>query len=232
MRKSAILVIMAAGCVLLSVITAAAQAKPKTKKKPVTVVTAVPKPKIEDEVWKEFGSVDSQLKISFPKVPEVNVKGEFEYIGADKLPCEVTTIQSYINENFYLVNIRRYPQGFLANRDDLAQNFGAWLKTFILRGVQVKSENMRSYGHYKMVEFVYQQTSGEVVLHRAVVIGDRLFQLMLQLNVPKPLTPEQAIEKNQERINKFFDSFQVAEETIDDRNVGSFAPKKIRSTNL
>lgn len=232
MRKATILIIVAAFFILLPVISVSAQTKSKTKKKIVTLVLPTSPPKIEEEVWREFSDGESQLRVFFPKAPDVTIKGEYEHVGAEKLPCEVRTMAAYINANFYLVNIRRYPQGFLAKRDDLAQNFGAWLKAYILRGVEVKSETLRSYGRYKMVEFVYQQTSGEVVLHRAVVIGDRLYQLMLQLNVPKSLTPEQAIEKNHDRIGRFFDSFQVIEETVTDRTVGGFIRMRYRSDDL
>lgn len=161
--------------------------------------------KVEVEDWKEFESKELNLKMVLPKPPTVSVNtNTFEGNGVKS-----SVIQSYINTDYYMVEVREYPAGIIPNRTDMGENYGQWLKRFILSRVTVISEKSFDYNQFKMVEFVYQQIEGEVLIHRAMVVGDRLYQFIVQFEVKKPDTVEQTIQKNKAKFDKFFLSFEI-----------------------
>ena len=188
----------------------AAQKKSKTPvKRPYrTIIKPVPKPKIEVENWKEFESADLKLKLIFPKEPTVSVNSYNE--AGVKVKSSI--IQSFINTDYYLVEVREYPPNELPDREDLIESYGSWMKTFILRDVNVISDKSFDFGQFKMVEFVYQQTANEVVIHRSMVVGQKLYQIIIQFEIKKPDTLEQTIEKNKSKTDKFFLSFELTDE--------------------
>jgi len=188
---------------------AVAQKKTKTPVKRVTGRTISRSvPVVEVENWKEFDSKELNLKLIFPKEPTISI------VNKEELGVEVksTIIQSYINTDYYLVEVREYPEGIIPDGTDLGESYGDWLKTFILSRIKIKSERAFDYGQYRMVEFVYQQIDGEVLIHRALVVGNKLYQIILQFEIKNPDTLDQTIEKNKGRIDKFFLSFELNDE--------------------
>lgn len=187
---------------------ASAQKRPKPGRTgAIGKVRAVVK-KVEVEDWKEFESKELNLKIILPKPPTVSVNtNTFEGNGVKSF-----VIQSYINTDYYMVEVREYPAGIIPNRTDMGENYGAWLKRFILSRVTVISEKTFDYNQYRMVEFVYQQIGSEILIHRAMVVGDRLYQFIVQFEVKKPETVEQTIQKNKGKLDKFFLSFEITGE--------------------
>ena len=222
MKISIALILITAASLSIWPSHAAGQKRPKTAPRKIITATTIPgaTSKPEEEHWSEFVRTDSALIVSFPKAPEVVIGNDIEYTSQMLVRFEMITLQAYINQTFYMVNIRKYPKNFLGKRTDLAENFGGYLRDYILKGIEIMSETDFSYGRYKMVEFVYRPPSGELVIHRAVVIGDRLFQLLVQMDKDKSLTPFKMIEKNNVKIKKFFDSFRVTEENKIDSTVG------------
>jgi len=185
----------------------------KTRRK--TVRANIPQkqqPKVEVENWQEFDSKALKLKLSFPKKPELNERemSEFEH------DLTSTTIQVEINGVFYLLEVREYPKNTLPKRDDLGESYAAWMKKYILSRSKILDEKLIDFGRTKGVEFVYQDSPQEVNLHRVFVVGQKLYQLMVHFNIKKLDTYSQTIEKNREKIDKFFDSFHLHEEEIID----------------
>ena len=188
-----------------SEITAQKKSRP-TGRKIRSIVKPAPKPKIETEDWKEFDAKDLAIKVVFPKTPTVT---KSEYAEFEEVDVKSSTLQSYVNGVFYMVEAREYPKNFLPDRYDLGADYGSWLKQYILFRNKILSEKTFSFELYKIVEFTYQQMSNDVVIHRAVVIGDNLYQLIVQIEIKKPDNLEQTIEKNKEKIGRFFDSFVI-----------------------
>jgi hypothetical protein len=187
-----------------------AQKKSKTTVKRVTGRTAIrTAPKVEVENWKVFESADLNLKLIFPKEPTLSVRNLVE---AGEFKVKSSVVQSYINTDYYMVEVREYPEGIIPDGTNLGENYGAWLKTFILSRTNIKSERTFEFNQYKMVEFVYQQIDNEVLIHRAMVVGNKLYQIILQFEIKKPETIEQTIEKNKGKIDKFFLSFELTDD--------------------
>ncbi len=179
--------------------------KPGVKRPTVRSYKPVVK-KVEVEDWKEFESTDLNLKLIFPKVPTVAVSDVTE---GGRIKVKSSVIQSYINSDFYLVNVREYPPGIIPDRTDLGEGFGLWLKTFVLFDVKVISQKTFDVGRYKTVEFVYQQSETDVLVHRSLIVGNRLYQVIVQYEVKKPETVEQTIQRNKAKLDKFFLSFEI-----------------------
>lgn len=196
--------------IFLAGITVSAQkrTKPAVRTAGRTPVKSFSRPKIEVENWKEFKSDALNLRLMFPKEPTVSENKTPEY---GRLDVKSTIIQSYINTDFYMVEVREYAEGTLPDRSDLGERYALWLKTYILSRVKILSEKTVEYGQYKQVEFVYQQMPNEVLIHRAFVVGQKLYQIIVQFEVKKPETLEQTIEKNRSKIDKFFLSFELTE---------------------
>ncbi len=196
--------------VLSGTIIAEAQKKPKTTVKRVTGRTAIrTAPKVEVENWKVFEFADLNLKLIFPKEPTLSVKINDE---AGEFRVKSSVIQSYINTDYYMVEVREYPEGIIPDGTNMGESYGGWLKTFILSRTKIKSERTFDFNRYRMVEFVYQQIDNEVLIHRAMVVGNKLYQIILQFEIKKPDTFEQTIEKNKGKIDKFFLSFELTED--------------------
>lgn len=194
-----------------------AQRTRKTNRKPVrTNIPQNPQPKIETENWQEFDSKDLKLKLSFPKTPKIDTRKQFEM---QTVEVTSTTVQTDINGNFYLLEVREYPKKLIPKRNDLGESYGEWLKQYILSGSRILEEKNVEFGNAKGVEFTYQDTSTAVILHRVFVVENRLFQLMVHLKVARGETYKQAIEKNTEKINKYFDSLQLYDELVIDGSV-------------
>lgn len=169
----------------------------------------MPEQKIEVENWKEFESRDLNLKLIFPKEPSVTVSNYNETV---RVKVKSSIIQSIINTDYYMVEVREYPPDVLPNRTDLGESYGEWLREYVLSGVNVVDENTFNFGPYKMVEFVYQQTPNDVLIHRTMVVGTKLYQIIIQFEVKKTETLAQAIAKNKSKIDKFFLSFELTED--------------------
>ncbi|HEY0457945.1 MAG TPA: hypothetical protein VGC97_02265 [Pyrinomonadaceae bacterium] len=210
MKKSSMLTII---LILLSCSTfIAAQQKTKAPVKRVSgrnLIKPIPKPKVEVENWKEFEFKDLNLKLIFPKEPTVTVSN---YSETSRVKVISSVIQSIINTDYYMVEVREYPAGVLPNRTDLGESYGAWLRNYVLSGVNVVGENTFNFGAYKMVEFVYQQTPNDVLIHRTMVVGTKLYQIIIQFEVRNAETFEQVIAKNKSKIDKFFLSLELTEE--------------------
>ncbi len=190
--------------------------KPVAKKRLRTLVQPLPKAKIEIENWKVFEGKDLHLKMSFPKEPTVTVTDKVSYESA---AVNSAIVQTYINGTFYMVEVREYPENLLPDRVDLSKSYGNWMKTFILNDIKLIGEKTYDYEIYKVVEFTYQQTETDVLIHRAVVIGKNLYQMIVQLEIKKPDNREQAIAKNAERIKMFFDSFEITEKSFNNSTI-------------
>lgn len=187
-----------------------AQKKPTAPKRKLrTIIPKIPVPKIEAENWQPFEAGEDNLRILFPKEPTTS---KTNYTEFGRYNVDSTVIQAYINTDYYMVEVRKYPAGTLADRTDLAESYGEWLKTFILARVKIINEKSVGFNQYKMVEFVYQQSGSEVLVHRAMVAGDHLYQLIVQYEIKKGETLEQSIEKNRPKIDKFFLSFELTGE--------------------
>lgn len=203
---------------LIGVFMVNAQRKPSksTKRKMRLITRPLPQPKVETEDWKSFESAALKFRVDLPKVPTISENEIYE----DFTKAKSTVHQSYINQIFYLVEVREYPEGFLPNRSDLSLNYGTWMKEYILDDVKVHSERVFDFGGNLAVEFIYQQTKNDLLIHRAYVVGQKLFQQIIQIEIKKPDNLEQTIEKNKDRINKFLDSFTLTEDQTNDSLVG------------
>lgn len=186
----------------------------KTKRKTIRT-NVVQKPKVEIENWQEFDSKTLKLKIFFPKTPKVSEQKLAEY-GID---VTSTSIQTDINGMFYLLEVSEFPKNTLPKRDDLGGVYGEFIKTYVLSGSKILSEKPIDFGKNRGVEFIYQDTKTAVIIHRILVIGQKLFQMMIHLTITKSDTYQQTIDKNKERIDKFFDSLQLHEEEVIDGTV-------------
>lgn len=193
------------------------QRKSKSSVKTIGKPYKTVKPKIEAEVWKEFDAEDLKIKVSFPKEPTVSA-GIMAQFDPDVLKSSI--IQSYINGNFYMVEVREYPKDFLPRRNDLGANYGIWLKEYIFTNNKMLSEKIFDLGSIKAVEFIYQETDRDVLIHRAFVFEDKLIQMIMQMELKKTETLQQLIEKNKEKIGNFFDSFEISEQLIPDSITG------------
>ncbi len=192
--------------IIFGVMIAEAQRTKKPKPKVVSSMS-VQKPKVEVENWQEFDSKTLKLKLSFPKTPDSSERKMREY----EFEINSTTVQTDINDIFYLLEVREYPKNTLPKRDDLGEHYAVWMKKYILRGSKILDENPIDFGKTKGVEFIYQDSPQEVNIHRVFVVGQKLFQLMVHLKIRKPDNYSQTIEKNREKIDKFFDSLQLYE---------------------
>lgn len=197
--------------ILLGVITEVdAQAKkPVDRQTGKTSKTIFLGEKAAQEDWQDFRNVEFSLTTSFPKKPDVSSRSDVELTEQGPVPIEITTIETYLNTTYYLVNVRSYPVGFLGKRTDLAANFGAWLEAGILRGVPILGARAIPFDKYLMLEFLYRPSVGELVVHRFVVIGDRLYQVLVQFPMDPKVSPEKAVETKAAQIKHFFDSFHV-----------------------
>lgn len=203
---------------LISLITVNGQRKAtKTPKRKLRVIVKpIPEPKIETENWKQFESAALKFRVNLPKEPTITETEIDEVLTKAKS----TTHHSYINQIYYMLEVREYPEGFLLDRNDLSLNYGEWMKTYVLDGIKVHSERVFDFGDHLAVEFVYQQTKNDLLIHRSFVVGQKLFQQIIQLEIKKSDNLEQTIEKNKEKINKFLDSFTLIEEQTDDSLIG------------
>lgn len=186
-------------------------------KRPLRIITKpLPKPKTETENWKIFVSPVLKFSVNLPKEPKIS---ETE-IEEDSIKAKSTIHQTYVNQIYYLVEVREYPKGFLPDRNDLSLNYGVWMRDYALEGVKVHNERVFDFGGNLAVEFIYQQTNNDLLLHRAYVIEQKLIQQIIQLEIKKPDDLEQTIEKNKDKINKFLDSFVLIESPAKDSMVG------------
>lgn len=171
---------------------------------------------VETENWKQFVSEELGIACDFPKQPfkETIFRDEFG------IQVKSSSVQIYINKNYYLIEVREYPKLFLPKASDLAEGYGEWLKTYILRNVKIRSERTFVFQKYSAVEFIYQQNPRELIIHRSIVVNQKLFQILFQLEFKKGEKVEQVLENNKERITKFFDSFKFTEEFSINPDVG------------
>src|SRR5437868_4327342 len=132
MKKISIVV-----CLLLTIFIAPGnifgqKSKTKTAKRNVinTVTVIAPKQKTETENWQENDFKDLKIKLSFPKTP---TRDENKIVEGDGvLQVKSTVIQSYINGNYYMIEIREYPKNFLPKRSNLGESYANWFKTYML----------------------------------------------------------------------------------------------------
>ena len=203
---------------LIGITNAVAQKRAnKSPKRKLRLITKpIPEPKIETEDWNQFQSVELKFKMVFPKEPTKTVNE----IDDGLTKAKSTVYQSYINQIYYMVEVRKYPKNFLPDRDDWSLTYGEWMKEYVLEGVNVHNERVFDFGGNLAVEFVYQQTKNDLLIHRACVVGQNLYQQIIQLEIKKNDNLEQTIEKNKEKINRFLDSFHIIENQINDSSVG------------
>lgn len=203
---------------VISVLTVNGQRKSanSAKRKLRIITKPLPKPKVETENWKEFVSPVLKFRINLPKEPTIT---EIE-IEEDSVKAKSTIHQTYINQIYYLVEVREYPNVFLPDRNDLSLNYGIWMKDYVLDGIKVHNERVFDFGGNLAVEFIYQQTNNDLLIHRAYVVGQKLIQQIIQLEIKKPDNLEQTIEKNKTKINKFLDSFSLIETQTNDSLIG------------
>ena len=187
-----------------------------TKRKLRLIIKPIPEPKIETENWKQFESAGLKFRVNLPKEPTIT-KTEIDE-GLTK--AKSTIHQTYINQIYYMLEVREYPEGFLSDRNDLSLNYGEWMKDYVLDGIKVHNERVFDFGGNLAVEFVYQQTKNDLLIHRSYVVGQKLFQQIIQLEIKKSDNMEQTVEKNKEKINKFLDSFTLIENQTDDSLIG------------
>jgi hypothetical protein len=178
--------------------------------------TAAAVPPFESEKWEEFAGDDLALRLAFPKTPTVTVNN-YQEAGA---AVKSSIVQSYINQVYYMVEVREYPENFLPERNDLGTEYGQWLKRFILSGNTIVAEKTVDFGQFKLVEFIYQQSGSEVVIHRALVAGRKLYQVIVQLEIKKNETIDETIAKNREKIDRFFLSFEITDGEVSDTTNG------------
>lgn len=188
----------------------------KTNKKLRLIIKPLPKTKIEIEDWKEHENRELKLTLQFPKSPTVTTNKYFD----GEADVESTVLNAYVNRVYYSLEVRKYPDGFLPDRIDLGAAYGGWLRDYVLFDVKVINERVFDFGGYKTVEFVYQQTENDLLIHRALVVGQNLYQLILQLEIKDKNGFEETLLKNREKIDKFFNSFALTEEKITDRIIG------------
>jgi len=208
MKRLSIILLLLLICVAPGIL--AQKTKSKTTKRKVirTVTVQVPKEKPEEENWQENDFKNLKIKLSFPKVPATTEIKRFE---GGVLEVKSSIIQTYLNGNYYMIEVREYPKSFLPKRSDLGESYANWLKTYLLPKIAIVSEKSIDYGQYKGVEFVYTQTNKEVIVHRVFVVGDKLYQLLVQVKTVDAETVKQALEKNKDKIQKFLDSFELYE---------------------
>lgn len=186
------------------------------KRKLRLIVKPTPKPKVEAEIWKEFQSKEISIKASFPKTPTVTKNAYNDGL----VDVKSTVIQAYLNQNFYMVEVREYPPNFLPKDENWTETFGEWFRNYILEGNKVYQEGIFDFGNHKVAEFVYQQTEKDILAHRALVIGQKLYQQIIQLEIKNSDSLQQTIEKNKEKIDKFFGSLVISEEIVTDKTTG------------
>lgn len=215
MKKIFILIILLP---LIGSITVFGQKKStkSAKRKLRLIIKPIPEPKIETEDWKQFESAGLKFRVNLPKEPTIT---ETE-IDEGLTKAKSTIHQSYVNQIYYMLEVREYPEGFLPDRNDLSLNYGEWMKVFVLGRVKVHNERVFDFGGNLAVEFVYQQTKNDLLIHRSYVVGQKLFQQIIQLEIKKSDNLEQTVEKNKEKINKFLDSFTLIENQTDDSLIG------------
>ncbi len=215
-------IFLAALFALTATTDALSQAKKKPERQaPKTSKSVFAGEKYVAENWQDFQQDTFTLTVAFPKQPDVSSRSDVDYTEQGLVPIEITTVETYLNKTYYLVNVRSYPEGFLGKRTDLAANFGAWLKLGILRGISVLGERQVYYDKYLMLEFLYRPSDREIIVHRCVVIGDRLYQMLIQFPTDPKISPEKAVENNASQIRRFFDSFHVKiAQTTPNRSVG------------
>lgn len=170
-----------------------------------TLLKPLPPKIVEIENWQEFSFEENDLKISFPKKPEANRLETIEF----NTPVIIYTYQSAINDSYYLINISQYPKGFLPKRSDLSENFGSWLKEFVLDQQSILGERYFDWDGYSGAEFSYRQGLDEIIIHRILVIDQKLYQLMIHLKAKKGESLTETINRNKTQIEKFFDSFTL-----------------------
>jgi hypothetical protein len=195
----------------------AAKSAPKTRfpKNFVYHKLPVPPKAIKPENWTVFSSISAKFKISFPKPPEESSK-----MGSDfGITYSAYNAQSYINGNYYLVNMYEYPRDFLPKKSDLGETYSAWLAKNILKVDSIIAVKKIGYGGYSGYEFTYKQAD-DVVILRTVVVGQNLYQLVLNLEPKEKETYDKTIERNREKIDKFFDSFTLVDAVYVDPNAG------------
>lgn len=167
---------------------------------------------IELENWQEFSFEENSFKISFPKKPETN-RLETEELNT---PVTVYTYQAAINNSYFLVNISQYPKNFLPRRKDLGEDFGSWLKEFILDEQSILGERYIDWDSYLGAEFVYRQGIDEIIIHRIYVIDEKLCQLMVHLKANKSEKLPETVNRNKKQVDIFFDSFTITKSTSND----------------
>ena len=215
MKKISILIFaFTLACCSIDVFAQKSRTAPAKKYR--TIIKLPPKPKVEVENWKIFESKELKLKMSFPKEPTISVADEVPY-ESEALKSSIA--QTYINGNFYMVEVREYPENLLPDKLDLSKNYGEWMKIFILPKTKIISEKTFDYEFYRIVEFTYQQTETDVLVHRALVVGKNLYQIIVQLEIKKPTGIEETRAKNEEKIKKFFDSFEITEKSLNKPDV-------------
>lgn len=216
MKKFTILILLA----VLPLVSANAfgqkKSKAATRQKNRSLVKPMPKAKVEIENWQTFDGQDLKLKISFPKEPSVSVSDK---VAGEEEVEKSSIVQSYVNGNFYMIEIREYRDNLLPDKVNLSESYGSWMKTFILPKNKIISEKTFNYRIYKVIEFTYQQTNDDILIHRAVVVGKNLYQIIIQLEIKQPESIEQTLSKNEEKIKKFFGSFEITEESLNDSSV-------------
>lgn len=197
----------------------------KTKKKVIRnrriLGRMIVKPKIEQEDWQEYENAELKIKLFFPKTPTLSTQNYSERYSLEAgVEVKSTVIQSYINTDFYMLEIREYPKSFLPSRTDLGENYGAWLKRYILSRTTIIRQNNLELGRFKVVEFIYQQTPAEFTIHRAFVVGQKLYQLIVQFEIKNGETLEQTLEKNKAKTDKFLSFLELGEEELIESTVG------------
>jgi hypothetical protein len=188
-------------------------AKPAGKARPKGYVfkRPVPSPKvIVEENWQEFSAAGNKFKVSFPKFPEESQKQRLEY-GTS---VNIFFYQTYVNGNFYLVNVFEYPKDFLPNRSDMDENYAAWMAQNIIKVDNVLGVKKIGYDRFTGYEFLYRQ-GPDLVLHRAIVVGMRLYQLVIYMEADDKEVNDKVLERNKEKIDKFFGSFKLLEIPLD-----------------
>jgi hypothetical protein len=118
-----------------------------------------------------------------------------------------------------MIEVREYREDVLPDKLDLAANYADWMKTFVLPDNKIISEKTYNYEFYKIVEFVYQQTQNDVLIHRSLVVGKNLYQMIIQLEIKKSENLERALSNNNEQVKRFFDSFEITENNLNNSTV-------------
>lgn len=180
-------------------------------KKIRSLIIPLPKKVVEIEDWKEYTFTEDYFKSEFPKVPEIQKK---EYVE-DGLIVKRSYYQTDINSTFFLVSIAEYPKNLLPNRNDLGENFADWLKEFILNGEEILSEKLIELQNYKGVEFIYSQSSKDLVIHRIFVVNQSLFQVIIHVESNGKESYLQTFERHKIKIERFLNSFTFTKDFLD-----------------